>query len=293
MKNKQKILLSAIVLMLGVGGMYAQKMHLFVHSGGNAPQSFALSNIDKITFQGNTMNVLPKNDFGSNIALSAVSRLTFAVVLDTVPPPIDTVPPPIDTVPPPVDTVPPPIDTVPPPSKMHLFVHSDGNAPRSFALSGIDKVTFQGNTMNLLPKSGFGSNIALSAISRLTFAVVTDTVPPPVDTLPPPVDTVPPPIDTVPPPIDTVPPPLPPTGVDAVDVSTLEVFPNPVRDELLITSDTEIEAIVVFDLSGNMLLRRNVQSYTATLSLGFLPAGAYLIQVRRADAISNHKIIKL
>ncbi|GHT72195.1 hypothetical protein FACS189456_0010 [Bacteroidia bacterium] len=154
---------------------------------------------------------------------------------------------------------------------MRLFVHSGADAPQSFALSDIDKITFSSDTINVLPKSGVGSNIALSSVSRLTFAVVTDTVPlPPTDTVP-----------------------DPPTGVNAVDVSALEVFPNPVRDELLVTSGTEIETVVVFNLSGNVLLRRNVRSYTATLSLGFLPAGMYLIQVKRADATNTLKVIKL
>jgi hypothetical protein len=139
-----------------------------------------------------------------------------------------------------------------------LLVHS-GGAPQSFTLGSIDKITFSGGNMNVLPTSGSAASIALSAISQLTFAAVEGGG----------------------------------SAISSPDVSEFRLYPNPVRDKLFVAGDAEIESIAVFNLSGSMLLRTKVQSATATLSLGFLPTGIYVIQVKRANAVNTQKIIKL
>ncbi|GHT08813.1 hypothetical protein AGMMS49525_17940 [Bacteroidia bacterium] len=138
-----------------------------------------------------------------------------------------------------------------------LIVHETTGATSSFALSGIDKITFSGGDMKVVPTSGSSSDIALSAISQLTFGAVA------------------------------------PTEIAAVDISALKLYPNPVRDELFVTSDTEMESIALFNLSGSLMLRTTLRALTAKLSIGFLPSGTYLIQIKRADTIETHKIIKL
>jgi hypothetical protein len=138
-----------------------------------------------------------------------------------------------------------------------LLVHSGGGEPRSFALSSIDKITFSESSLIVSSTNGTSSDIALSTISQLTFAEIVN------------------------------------SAIISPEVSELTLYPNPVRNELFVKSDTEIESIVVFGLAGNVLLRSNVQSSTTNLSLGFLPTGTYLIQVKRADAVSIQKIIKL
>jgi hypothetical protein len=137
-----------------------------------------------------------------------------------------------------------------------LLVHNDTGAPQSFTLSGIDKITFSDGQLNVLSTNGTSTDFSLSAISKLTFAAVDG------------------------------------SEIPVVEVSALNLYPNPVQDELFVKSDTEIETITLFGLQGNVLLRSKVQSSSTTLSLGFLPKGIYLIQVKRADAISTQKIIK-
>jgi hypothetical protein len=138
-----------------------------------------------------------------------------------------------------------------------LLIHSGAGAPQTFALSGIQKITFSGGKLNVQPTSGTGSNFDLSAISKLTFSEKGQ------------------------------------SNISPLKVSTLKLYPNPVRDELFVKSDTGIESIIVYGLQGNVLLRSNVHSSSATLSLGFLSRGIYVIQIKRADAVSTHKIIKL
>ena len=145
--------------------------------------------------------------------------------------------------------------------EMGLLVHSGAGAPQSFALSSINKITFSGGNMNVLPTSGTGSNFAVSAISQLTFETETES-------------------------------PSTPTAIGAPEASALRFYPNPVRDELFVTSDTEIESIAVLALTGNVLWRTDVQATTARLSLGFLSAGTYVIQVKCANTVSSQKFIK-
>jgi hypothetical protein len=142
--------------------------------------------------------------------------------------------------------------------ELSLLVHSDAGNPHVIALSGIHQIIFSEGTANVLLKNGDSSAHSLSTISHLTFSAVNA------------------------------------SAIEPVAVpSALNLYPNPVRDELFVKSDTEIESIALFGLQGNLLLRSNVQSSSATLSLGSLPKGIYLIQVKRADAISTQKIIKL
>jgi hypothetical protein len=141
--------------------------------------------------------------------------------------------------------------------KTSLLVHSGAATPQSFALSNIGKITFSEGNLKVFPTSGTSSDIALSAISRLTFSADGG------------------------------------AGISLPDVSKLALYPNPVRDELFVTSDTEIKSITVYGLQGNVLLRSNVQSSSTKLSLGFLPKGIYVIRIKRADAVSTQKIIKL
>jgi hypothetical protein len=138
-----------------------------------------------------------------------------------------------------------------------LFVHSGTGDPQTIALSSIGKITFSEGKLNVLSTSDAVSDFDLSAISKLTFSETGTT-----------------------------------EIISPSDVSALKLYPNPVRDELFVTSDTKIESITVFGLQGNVLLRSNVQSSSTTLSLGFLPQGIYVIQVKRAGAVSTQKIIK-
>ncbi|GHT65957.1 hypothetical protein AGMMS50239_26660 [Bacteroidia bacterium] len=141
--------------------------------------------------------------------------------------------------------------------KLSLLVHSETGEPQSFALSAIGKITFSEGTTSVLFKNGDSNNIALSTISKLTFSE---------------------------------------TGGTDIRLpeaaSTLKFYPNPVRDDLFVSSGSKIETITVFNLQGGVVLHNNEQSSSVTLSLGFLSKGIYLIQVKRADAISTHKIIK-
>jgi hypothetical protein len=137
-----------------------------------------------------------------------------------------------------------------------LLVLSGANEPQAIALSSVGKITFSEGELNVLSKSGDSNNFDLSAISKLIFSVTG------------------------------------PTNIKLPEISTLKLYPNPVQDELFVTSESKIEEITVFGLQGNVLLRSKAQSSSVTLSLGFLPKGIYVIQVKRVDAVSTHKIIK-
>lgn len=59
----------------------------------------------------------------------------------------------------------------------------------------------------------------------------------------------------------------------------LSVYPNPTYDVLHISGTTLINQVALFDVSGKNVLRQDLQSPTATLSLQALDKGAYILQI--------------
>ena len=72
--------------------------------------------------------------------------------------------------------------------------------------------------------------------------------------------------------------------------SRLAMFPNPVHDQLHLTSDTCIDKIEIF--SSNGLLVMSTNTTTAPLDMQSFPSGLYFVRVYRANEVSEMKFIK-
>jgi len=69
------------------------------------------------------------------------------------------------------------------------------------------------------------------------------------------------------------------TGVDSHFNSRLQVSPNPVKDLLRIRSDQKLEEIIVYNISGEIVKRKNPGTRDeVTLHLGGVPDGIYFIR---------------
>ena len=83
-----------------------------------------------------------------------------------------------------------------------------------------------------------------------------------------------------------------PTGVDKIvieDKTTLRVAPNPVVDVVSITSSEDITVLELYNYVGAMVdVEMSVDDNVATLNMGSLPAGIYIVRVNDGSA----KIIK-
>lgn len=84
---------------------------------------------------------------------------------------------------------------------------------------------------------------------------------------------------------------FPPLGVQHLSASAIEVYPNPVSDQLMIKGLTVSAEAVLVDLQGRKVLQ---QGYNPgqTLQLGHLPAGLYVMQLRTANKLYVVKILK-
>ena len=71
-----------------------------------------------------------------------------------------------------------------------------------------------------------------------------------------------------------------PIGTREAISSGLKIFPNPASESVKIFAPTEIESVVIRDISGRALIEeRGISSQNYSLSLNGLPTGLYLVEV--------------
>lgn len=77
------------------------------------------------------------------------------------------------------------------------------------------------------------------------------------------------------------------------DLSDLRIWPNPANNSLNVVSDNDpIDYITVMDLSGKILMRKNVGNNNTILDVSLLPAGTYLLETVGKGEISVKKFVK-
>lgn len=82
---KLKILLIACTIFVSLGGNAQNKNTLSVHQNEISPTQIAISDINKITFENNAMNVIVKNSDESHLfELSDISKVTFDLETEAV-----------------------------------------------------------------------------------------------------------------------------------------------------------------------------------------------------------------
>ena len=77
----------------------------------------------------------------------------------------------------------------------------------------------------------------------------------------------------------------PEVGIDAVNI-----YPNPASERIHLVSDTAIETIRIFDITGQLHKKQRMKSYQGDVNVEQLPAGLYLIEILTADGAYIKKI---
>ncbi|MDR0507203.1 MAG: T9SS type A sorting domain-containing protein [Dysgonamonadaceae bacterium] len=77
--------------------------------------------------------------------------------------------------------------------------------------------------------------------------------------------------------------------VDDISVRS-SVYPNPVKDYLFIQSDSRIEKIEVYSITGNLVISQF--GMAVKIGTGNLPAGIYLVKIYAENNTVIHRIIK-
>jgi hypothetical protein len=74
---------------------------------------------------------------------------------------------------------------------------------------------------------------------------------------------------------------------------SVRVYPNPVRDELRIESSAvEMQKVELFDLNGRLVLTEVINSGIASLQVGVLQSGTYIVRVVTEEGIVSKRIVK-
>lgn len=92
--------------------------------------------------------------------------------------------------------------------------------------------------------------------------------------------------------IDTVIlPELTPTNVEDFEQMTLNFYPNPAVDRITFQSD-EIGGIIrLIDISGKLLLEKQVRQYSQPVELNGIKSGVYFISLQNGNSLITKKLI--
>ncbi|GHT73223.1 hypothetical protein AGMMS50262_03950 [Bacteroidia bacterium] len=77
---------------------------------------------------------------------------------------------------------------------------------------------------------------------------------------------------------------------DKENVLLIQLYPNPVKEELFIKSEIPVEKVIIYDMMGKQMINRNLQN-GQSIHVSQLPGGIYFIQVYAGGVCSTHKII--
>jgi len=83
-----------------------------------------------------------------------------------------------------------------------------------------------------------------------------------------------------------------PTGVGTIHTLNASVYPNPAAQELhVVFEDPGSRTLVLYDMLGNQVLKQDALQQQATLGLGALRAGVYVLEVREGGRRMQHKVV--
>jgi len=81
------------------------------------------------------------------------------------------------------------------------------------------------------------------------------------------------------------------TGIeDVCALNQIKIFPNPVKDAIVIKVDLKIEKVSIYSLAGELVLSEN--NFSERLSLTNLPKGLYIVKIYIAKGMIIRKIVK-
>ena len=81
-------------------------------------------------------------------------------------------------------------------------------------------------------------------------------------------------------------------GIEDEEGKKLNIFPNPVFNQLTISSPIKIDKINITDISGKKLLERNIHADKINVDMSNYRNGMYFIQIESGAKKSTYRIIK-
>jgi hypothetical protein len=81
-------------------------------------------------------------------------------------------------------------------------------------------------------------------------------------------------------------------GKSDFDVTSFSYYPNPVKDVLTISYSSDITSVAVFNLIGQQVIAKSINSTQGTIDMSNLAEGAYIINVTAGNHVKTIKVIK-
>jgi len=79
-------------------------------------------------------------------------------------------------------------------------------------------------------------------------------------------------------------------GLNGNSLATMRCYPNPVKNELMLEHSATLQSAILYNTLGQEVLHAKINNTAATLNLGNLANGIYLMKVQ---AENDEKIIKI
>ncbi|MDR0969065.1 MAG: Ig-like domain-containing protein, partial [Lentimicrobiaceae bacterium] len=80
------------------------------------------------------------------------------------------------------------------------------------------------------------------------------------------------------------------SGIEDIANQGITIFPNPVKDELFIDSETAIQKVEIYSITGALLLEES--NVNEKINVSALPQGLYVVKLYTNEGISSHKLQK-
>lgn len=82
-------------------------------------------------------------------------------------------------------------------------------------------------------------------------------------------------------------------GIDETGHSDLNIYPNPVINNLIVKATLNIDEIKIFNMEGQLLFNKEFNGLDkADIAVSFLPPGIYLLQIQTRKGVVTEKFLK-
>jgi hypothetical protein len=81
------------------------------------------------------------------------------------------------------------------------------------------------------------------------------------------------------------------TGVNRIEMQSLQVYPNPVKANLFIKSELPVEKVEIYDLQGKQIVTGKIEN-GQPINVSHLPKGVYLVKVYTDKGVAINKLLK-
>ncbi len=82
------------------------------------------------------------------------------------------------------------------------------------------------------------------------------------------------------------------TSVGEITATAVKLYPNPANDVLFISSDAKLSKVEVFNLLGQNVMSKTINSKQSELNISDLDAGMYLIKVYGENGVQTQRFLK-